>query len=113
MQYRYVAPHPFGELPRWGAKNVLPLTLIALPARGADDTGIPSAKMAAKPPPEPVEPLGPSEPVEPHILKAGMSGFEWLVTTYHFRASPFIKIDAKLCIKILANADPAIESAFP
>ena len=76
-------------------------------------TGIPSAKMAAKPPPEPVEPLEPSEPVEPRSLKAGMSGFEWLVTTYHFRTSPFIKIDAKLCIKILANADPAIESAFP
>ena len=34
MQYRYVAPHPFGELPRWGAKNVLPLNLIALPSRG-------------------------------------------------------------------------------
>ena len=30
MQYRYVAPHPFGELPRWGAKNVLLLNLIAL-----------------------------------------------------------------------------------
>ena len=26
--------NPFGELPRWGAKNVLPLNLIALPARG-------------------------------------------------------------------------------
>ena len=25
---------PFGQLPRWGAKNVLPLNLIALPARG-------------------------------------------------------------------------------
>ena len=34
MQYRYVAPHPFGELPRWGAKNVLPLNLMALPERG-------------------------------------------------------------------------------
>ena len=57
MQYRYVAPlislrskwrltgfsrrftpknpvrlhKPFGQLPRWGAKNVLPLNLIALP----------------------------------------------------------------------------------
>ena len=30
MQYRYVAPHPFGELPRWGAKSVLLLNLIAL-----------------------------------------------------------------------------------
>ena len=29
---------PFGQLPRWGAKNVLPLNLTALPARGADDT---------------------------------------------------------------------------
>ena len=60
MQYRYVAPlislrskwrltgfsrrftpknpvrlhNPFGELPRWGAKNVLPLNLMALPSRG-------------------------------------------------------------------------------
>ena len=60
MQYRYVAPSshfvrngvsldfrvasllkiqfafttPFGELPRWGAKNVLPLNLIALPFQG-------------------------------------------------------------------------------
>ncbi len=25
---------PFGELPRWGAKNVLPLNLIALPQWG-------------------------------------------------------------------------------
>ena len=76
-----------------------------LPLEGkADDTGIQSAKMAAKPPPE---------PVEPRRLKAGMSGFEWLVTAYHFQALPLIKIDAKLCIKILANADPAIESAFP
>ena len=25
---------PFGQLPRWGAKNVLPLNLIAFPARG-------------------------------------------------------------------------------
>ncbi|MBD9031670.1 MAG: hypothetical protein EGR19_05665, partial [Dialister sp.] len=24
---------PFGQLPRWGAKNVLPLNLIALPLR--------------------------------------------------------------------------------
>ena len=61
----------------------------------------------------PVEPVEPVEPSEPSSLKAGMSGFEWLVTAYHFRASLFIKIGAKLCIKILANADPAIESAFP
>ena len=26
---------PFGQLPRWGAKNVLPLNLIALPVGGA------------------------------------------------------------------------------
>ena len=26
--------NPFGELPRWGAKNVLPLNLIAFPTRG-------------------------------------------------------------------------------
>ncbi len=35
MQYCYVAPQPFGQLPRWGAKNVLPLNLIALPVGGA------------------------------------------------------------------------------
>ena len=27
-------PQPFGELPRWGAKNVLPLNLMAFPAWG-------------------------------------------------------------------------------
>ena len=27
-------PQPSGQLPRWGAKNVLPLNLIALPAGG-------------------------------------------------------------------------------
>ena len=46
-------------------------------------------KKAAKPP------LEPFEPFEARSLKAGMSGFEWLVTTYHLRASPFIKIDAE------------------
>ena len=45
-------------------------------------------------------------------MKAGMSGFEWLVTAYHLRASPFIKIDAELCIKILANADSIAGLAF-
>ena len=35
------------------------------------------------------------EPFESRSLKAGMSGFEWLVTAYHLRASPFIKIGAK------------------
>ena len=43
----------------------------------------------------PFEPLEPFEPVEPRSLKAGMSGFEWQVTTYRLRASPFIKIDAE------------------
>ena len=38
MQYRYVAPHPFGELPRWGAKKVLPLNLIALPNGEGNET---------------------------------------------------------------------------
>ena len=36
---------PFGQLPRWGAKNILPLNLIAFPARKADDTRIPSSNM--------------------------------------------------------------------
>ena len=27
-------PQPSGQLPRWGAKNVLPLNLIALPVAG-------------------------------------------------------------------------------
>ncbi len=30
MQYRYVAPSSLRGAPRWGAKNVLPLNLIAL-----------------------------------------------------------------------------------
>ena len=63
-----------------------------LPPEGkAGDTRIPSSNMAAKPPPEPFEPFEPSEPVEPRSLKAGMSGFEWLVTAYHLRASPLYK----------------------
>ena len=32
-----------------------------------------------------VKPEEPFEPVEPHSLKAGMSGFEWLVTTFGHR----------------------------
>ena len=41
MQYRYVAPpQPFGQLPRWGAKNVLPLNLIALPIQGRHAHGL-------------------------------------------------------------------------
>ena len=36
--------NPFGELPRWGAKNVLPLNLIALPRGEGCDTRIPSSK---------------------------------------------------------------------
>ena len=32
---------------------------------------------------------------------------------HHFRTSPFIKIDAEPCLKILTNANPPIESAFP
>ena len=36
---------PFGQLPRWGAKNILPLNLIAFPARKADDTRISSSNM--------------------------------------------------------------------
>ena len=38
-QYTVVLPPlPFGELPRWGAKNVLPLNLIALPNGEGCDT---------------------------------------------------------------------------
>ena len=70
MQYRYVAPlislrskwrltgfsrrftpknpvrlhNPFGELPRWGAKNVLLLNLIAFPSGEGCDTRIQSSK---------------------------------------------------------------------
>ena len=36
--------NPFGELPRWGAKNVLPLNLIAFPRGEGCDTRIPSSK---------------------------------------------------------------------
>ena len=35
---------PFGQLPRWGAKNVLPLNLIAFPRGEGCDTRIPSSK---------------------------------------------------------------------
>jgi len=38
----------------------------------------------------------PFEPSEPRGLKAGMNGFEWLVTAYHIRASTFIKIGARV-----------------
>ena len=39
--------NPFGELPRWGAKNVLPLNLIALPQWGRlrnEDAAIPDTQ---------------------------------------------------------------------
>ena len=39
---------PFGQLPRWGAKNVLPLNLIALPSEEGCDTRIPSSKKGGK-----------------------------------------------------------------
>lgn len=48
-----------------------PLSRNRIPLEGnADDTGIPSAKMAAKPPPEPFEPqtLNPLPPLS-HIIK--------------------------------------------
>ena len=32
-------PQPSGQLPRWGAKNVLPLNLIALLGYARDDDG--------------------------------------------------------------------------
>ena len=37
-------PQPSGQLPRWGAKNVLPLNLIAFPRGEGCDTRIPSSK---------------------------------------------------------------------
>ena len=37
--------NPFGELPRWGAKNVLPLNLIAFPSRGRCPAGADRADM--------------------------------------------------------------------
>ena len=37
-------PQPSGQLPRWGAKNVLPLNLIAFPRGECCDTRIPSSK---------------------------------------------------------------------
>ena len=38
---------PFGQLPRWGAKNVLPLNLIVFPRGEGCDTRIPSSKQTA------------------------------------------------------------------
>ena len=37
-------PQPSGQLPRWGAKNVLPLNLIAFPRGEGCDTRISSSK---------------------------------------------------------------------
>ena len=47
-------PQPSGQLPRWGAKNVLPLNLIAFPRGEGCDTRIPSSKKAAHHPCEPI-----------------------------------------------------------
>ena len=38
-------PQPSGQLPRWGAKDVLPLNLIAFPRGEGCDTRIPSSKI--------------------------------------------------------------------
>ena len=67
MQYRYVAPLPFGELPRWGAKNVLPLNLIALLDYARDDDGAKRYQNSAAPSMimRRTAPAPPSEPVEP------------------------------------------------
>ena len=40
--------NPFGQLPRWGAKNVLPLNLIAFPSRGRCPVGADRALVAGK-----------------------------------------------------------------
>ncbi len=44
--YTVVLPlQPSGQLPRWGAKNVLPLNLIAFPCGEGCDTRIPSSEI--------------------------------------------------------------------
>ena len=64
--------NPFGQLPRWGAKNVLPLNLIALPARGGwryENTLYSKTPrrfpifMSRATPVEPLEPIEPAPPL--------------------------------------------------
>ena len=57
-QYTVVLPpQPFGQLPRWGAKNVLPLNLIVFPRGEGCDTRIPSSKQTAHHPCESIRSL--------------------------------------------------------
>ena len=57
-QYTVVLPpQPSGQLPRWGAKNVLPLNLIVFPRGEGCDTRIPSAKQTAHHPCESIRSL--------------------------------------------------------
>ena len=63
----------------------------------------PEPSISAKPPPEPLEPL------EPRSLKAGMRGFEWLVTAHHLRASPHKYL--RRSASIFVNGDARIPRA--
>ena len=63
-------PQPSGQLPRWGAKNVLPLNLIALLGYARDDDGAKRCQNSAALSmimrrTAPAEPAEPAEPVEP------------------------------------------------
>ena len=95
MQYRYVAPlislrskwrltgfsrrftpknpvrlhKPFGQLPRWGAKNVLPLNLMAFPRGEGCDTRIPSSKQETHHPCEPIRSPSTVIPTRGSILR--------------------------------------------
>ena len=51
MQYRYVAPSALRAAPPMGSQDVLPLNLIALPARGGCQYGNPLIQNGGKPPP--------------------------------------------------------------
>ncbi|MBD8954133.1 MAG: hypothetical protein EGQ71_03745, partial [Dialister sp.] len=64
-------PQPSGQLPRWGAKNVLPLNLIALLGYARDDDGAKRCQNSAAlsmimrrtAPAEPAEPVEPAPPL--------------------------------------------------
>ena len=63
-------PQPSGQLPRWGAKNVLPLNLIALLGYAWDDDGAKRCQNSAALSMimRRTAPAEPSEPVEPDTL---------------------------------------------
>ena len=71
--------NPFGERPRWGAKNVLPLNLITLPRGEGCDTRIPSSKKSGEAATRALNP-------EPNESKVKRGGEEMRI---HFFTAPF------------------------